>query len=212
MTTPDCGLLSNPSTIRRDRFDALHPDGQRLINGWVTRGSKKALECHPASYFEAFIYLWFGLNGWGACVAETDTDGEWVEAVASDLRLSQTFQGLLDHDPEFRSAVRAFADLWPIFKSSEIRRKGIRVPPHLTRQERVQAYLDKDLTVFQPSCWKRHNGQPPLDWAHTLKTLYRVRCNLFHGGKTLDSENDRVIVEAACLALALFLRKAKLFD
>ena len=207
---PDCGLLSNPSSIRRDLFHALHPYGRRLINSWARRGIGAAAKGPRASHFEGFIYLWFALNGWGACVAEADTDRQWVEAVAGDLGLSEMFRELQERDRRFREAASAFAQLWPIFRSSEIRRRQILVPPKHSRRERVGAYFDNNLTGFQPSCWKRHDGQPPVDWAHSLKAIYRVRCNLFHGEKTLDSENDRVIVQASYDILALFLDEGKL--
>ena len=210
MTIRDCQLLSNPSAIQRGLFHALHPDGRRLIKGWAVRGSNTALGDGPASRFEAFIYIWFALNGWGACVADTDTDREWVDAVAGDRGISRSFDELLRDDPAFRDVAHEFAGLWPIFKSSEIRRRGIRIPQSHSRQERVRAYFESGLTGFQPSCWKRHGGQPPLDWPHTLKTLYRVRCNLFHGEKNVDSENDHVVVDAAYNVVALFVKKTEL--
>ena len=88
----------------------------------------------------------------------------------------------------------------------------IRIPANYSRSQRVQSYFDHNLTGFQPSCWRTHESRPPLDWAHTLETLYRVRCNLFHGEKALDSENDREIVRAAYNILALFARKSELFQ
>ena len=45
----------------------------------------------------------------------------------------------------------------------------------------------------------------PLDWPHTLEALYRVRCNLFHGEKGLDSEMDALIVSSAFRVLVHFL-------
>jgi hypothetical protein len=42
----------------------------------------------------------------------------------------------------------------------------------------------------------------PLDWAHAMKALYRVRCNLFHGEKARTSEDDKRIVTAAYNVLA----------
>lgn len=211
MTLPECGLLSNPRVIRKELFARLHRDGRDLIAGWATRALAEADPDEGPSHFEGFIYLWFAVNGWGACVTETDVDREWVDAVAGDPDLSRTFDGLLHRDPEFRDTAQVFAALWPIFKSSEIRRRRIRIPAHYSRPRRVQAYFNRNLTGFQPSCWQAHEPRPPLDWAHTFKTLYRVRCNLFHGEKTLDSENDREIVQAAYNVLALFVRKADVF-
>jgi len=49
-----------------------------------------------------------------------------------------------------------------------------------------------------------------LDWAHTLKAIYRVRCNLFHGEKAIHSEIDQKIVLSAFRVLIHMLKKQKL--
>lgn len=41
----------------------------------------------------------------------------------------------------------------------------------------------------------------PVDWAHTLDALYRVRCNLFHGQKSGGGHEDREILSAAVAVL-----------
>jgi hypothetical protein len=208
-----CGLLksrSKPRSVHKALFHNLHPHGQDLIRSWAQRGIAKADEHRPASDFEAFIYLWIALNGWGACVANTDNDTEWVNALAVDPNISKTFQKLLDDDQGFRQTGEAFAARWPIFKASEIRRQQILVSPDQSRPERIRDYLTRRISC-EPKCWKDHGGRPPLDWPHTLASLYRVRNNLFHGEKTLDSVNDRAIVAAACSVLALFVQKGELF-
>ena len=60
---------------------------------------------------------------------------------------------------------------------------------------------------YEPQCWKRHRDageEVPLDWAHTLAVLYRVRCNLFHGEKARHSEMDQRIVYLAFRVLVGF--------
>ncbi len=196
--TPPCALQQrNAGPVDRSLFHMLHPEGRRLITRWAERGSGVPDSADASDYFEGFIYLWFAVNGWGACVTGTDRDREWVDAVAGDEEIARPFADLLHADDRFDAIARRFADLWPIFKSSEIRRRAIRVPESYTRPHRVQVYLEHGIP-FEPSCWRDHRGDdPPLDWTHTFQALYRVRCNLFHGEKTLDSENDRQIVAAA---------------
>lgn len=67
-------------------------------------------------------------------------------------------------------------------------------------------------TIYSPSCWEEHaeqNGdiEIPVDWPHTLRAIYTVRCNLFHGDKSRTSENDRNLVYKAFRVLATFLRE-----
>jgi len=196
MTVP-CGLIQNARPLDRSLFDMLHPQGRQLISGWAARGGHVRVDADASAYFEGFIFLWFAVNGWGACVTGTDTDREWVDAVAGDKDLATSFADSLRTDAGFADAGLRFAELWPIFRSSEIRRRGIWLPSDHTRAQRVQTYLENGIS-YEPSCWRSHTDRsPPMDWTHTFKTLYRVRCNLFHGEKTLDSENDRSIVQGA---------------
>lgn len=41
----------------------------------------------------------------------------------------------------------------------------------------------------------RDENKMPIDWAHVLVSIYKVRCNLFHGGKSFLYESDKVFVE-----------------
>jgi hypothetical protein len=197
MASP-CSLVQTLETsVDQNLFNHLHPEGRELIRGWADKGAAVPADGDASEYFEGFIFLWFAVNGWGACVSETDADRQWVNAVAGDHRLTVQFANALDHDDAFRAAVSSFAELWPIFKSSEIRRRRIIVPSDCSRRERVHLYLQNGIS-HEPACWEEHDGQAqPIDWVHIFATLYRVRCNLFHGEKTLDSENDRRIVVAA---------------
>ncbi len=79
------------------------------------------------------------------------------------------------------------------------------------RRETVNYYHSHGITAFEPKCWKRHidSGEDvPLDWAHILKGIYKVRCNLFHGQKSAHSEMDKQIVSAAFLTLVHFVKEA----
>jgi hypothetical protein len=56
--------------------------------------------------------------------------------------------------------------------------------------------------VRSPDCHIRHIGESIVpDWAHVLEALYRVRCNLFHGTKSVDGAADREVVDAASAVL-----------
>jgi hypothetical protein len=90
----------------------------------------------------------------------------------------------------------------------KIRQKDVRRWHGGDRPAVVRAYLDAGLRLYQPRCWKRHQDEGetlPLDWPHTLEALYRVRCNLFHGEKGLDSQMDALVVSSAFRVLVHFL-------
>ena len=209
MANVGCSLTRPPEARSLDGtlFQRLYEDRRQVISGWSRRGIAA-----EGGHFQGFIYLWFAMNGWGACVADTDRDREWVNAVALDQHLGRTFTELIKADQTFEAKARDFRNLWPIFRSSDIRRQGIHVPAGSSRAERIEHYLAHGLTEFEPSCWHEHDRNPPLDWPHSFRSLYRVRCNLFHGEKTLDSDNDRIIIETAYSVLASFVREADLFE
>lgn len=203
---------AGPATrINFDRFQSLHLDGQHLVRGWFAKAY--AAMSDDEECFEAFIFAWFAVNGWAACVTGRDRDSEYIRALQRSTELAEMFQALLDGDQEFRSAAEAFRELWPIFKAQDIRRAGHHIASVPERRAVVQHYFACDVRSYEPQCWKSHvdaGETVPLDWPHTLAAIYRVRCNLFHGEKSAYSEMDRAIVRSAFLVLILFFRNAHL--
>lgn len=195
--------------IQLNRFHALHPDGQLLVRGWFEKAHAAMIaddEC-----FEAFIFAWFAVNGWAACVTGKDRDSEYIRALLRSSEITNQFQVLFDSDAMFRIAALEFQKYWPIFKAQDIRRAGHRSPVQADRPAVVRHYFDRNLQAFEPQCWKFHmdaGEDVPLDWPHTLAAIYRVRCNLFHGEKSAHSEMDREIVRTALLVLVGFFRLA----
>jgi len=62
---------------------------------------------------------------------------------------------------------------------------------------------------YSPACWKRHadaDQRISHDWSHTLAAIYQVRCNLFHGEKARDLDNDINLVHTAFRVLVHFLQ------
>lgn len=205
-------LAARARPVDVGRYAMLHPDGRELIRGWLDRASVTQRELSPGS-FEAFIYLWIAFNGWASCVTGRDADIEWRNALIADPALNHEFLHLVD-EPTSRTAQTAarFHALWPIFRVDELRRRGIDYRAHEDRErgQAMRAYMDAGARQFEPRCYLEHDERPPLDWGHTLASLYRVRCNLFHGEKARSSENDQMVVTAAYETLHSFAAEAAL--
>lgn len=188
----------NVGRINLNRFYYLHPDGRDLILSWYRRA--KTMCDNSENHFEAFIYAWIAFNGWAACVTGIDADRKWLDALMLDKKLSEKYNSLVERsNKEHHEALITFSSLWPIFKAQEIRRRGVRSAEN-DRVKLIKHYFSEGIKKYEPQCYKWHldnNLKIPLDWPHTLATLYRVRCNLFHGEKARDSENDHLIVSAA---------------
>ncbi len=193
------------------RFRALHQEGQRLVTSWFERAYQARED--EGECFEAFIFAWFAVNGWAACVTGKDRDADYIRALERCQDLQDRFDTLLATDTGFSQSADAFHSLWPIFKAQDIRRGRHHVPANLGRAGIIQHYFGEGLRVYAPGCWSDHQavGEPvPLDWPHTLAAIYRVRCNLFHGEKSAHSEMDRIIVLAAYRVLIGFFRGARI--
>jgi hypothetical protein len=190
----------------------LHRDGRELIRGWLDHVSVTQGDVSPGR-FEGFIYLWIAFNAWASCVTGRDADTEWRKALIADPRLNREFTRLVN-EPAGRTAQAAerFRALWPIFRMEELRRRGIDHRLHYDRErhEMVRSYIDAGARQFEPRCHLEHDDRPPLDWGHTLVSLYRVRCNLFHGDKARSSENDQLVFTAAYETLHAFVTEAAL--
>ncbi len=211
----NCPELTNSQVANRqvnfDNYALLHYEGKQLIRSWFDR----AWESHRTfgnNDFEAFIFVWFSFNGWASCVTNTDRDAEFIKALSGNSRMNDDFKSLVDNNPSLAENAREFTSLLPIFDIKTLKHRRILTYDNYDdRAERVEYYLNRGITQFEPACWKRHkdSGEDvPLDWKHILKAIYKVRCNLFHGQKAVHSEMDRQIVSATFLTLFHFITEA----
>jgi hypothetical protein len=202
----ECALTVRERTISDYRFAFLHDDGQLLIRDWVGRGLRLR---EDRGNFEGFIFLWIGINAWAACVTDTEVDAQMVARLACDAELNEAFLHACE-SADFRARVEGFLSLWPVFSAKEIERKGLdRWPDQASpREDVVASYIRGGARRFEPRCilWHTQRQEPvPSDWAHAIKAIYTIRCNLFHGGKTRSSEADTALVDGAYSVLSAFV-------
>jgi hypothetical protein len=177
-------------------FEQLQSAGQRLVRSFFDRAREK-LMCQPEDSFEPSIFGWIALNSWASCVTgSNEADRPYLNALMLDRELNQRFSVLLEQ-PEFQDSLGQFRDFWPILQPLP----HSRIRDHSeSRQERVLQALEQQREGrprFRPGCAARHHSRReriPMDWPHTLSAIYQVRCNLFHGSKSLHSDVDTQIV------------------
>lgn len=204
--------------FRLERFRDLSTDGRRLIQRWA-RDAGRALPSSAApgpaepnsqgrrpNAFEAFIYAWISFNGWGSCCLEDERDKTLVQVLGTEPLLIGTFDDLVRNDLQVARALQRFHALWPIFRATDVRSGQL---PGETREARVARYeADFPRSVRAPNCHLRHvDGKLPADWGHSLEAIYRVRCNLFHGSKSVLGMDDREIVDSAAGVLVPMVRR-----
>jgi hypothetical protein len=185
--------ISVPRVNFRD-FDELQHDGRRLIQSFADRSRDRAA-CRPEDSFEPFIFGWIALNSWASCVTGSEEERAYLKALMLDIELNRRFDSLLEAT-DFQTVLGHFRELWPILRPLP----QARIPAaSASRQERILQVLNDPRrdSRFRPGCASRHykaGERIPMDWAHALSAIYQVRCNLFHGSKSLHSDVDTQIV------------------
>jgi hypothetical protein len=188
-------------------FSGVNFPAGPLIRGWFDRG-RDALARGDTDPFEGFIYQWFAVNGWAAFVTGDDRDTALVNALQADPAITEHFRHAIESDVAFRRIAEEFRGFLPVFKAQEVRRAELPLLREGNREEVVAYYLGRGMRQFEPRCAQRHivTGEPiPVDWAHFLPAIYRVRCNLFHGDKMATSETDRRLVYLSASIIATVL-------
>jgi hypothetical protein len=209
-----CPELVKHAYVDQERYRLLSPAGRNLIFHWFEQ-ARRMKDHQGTACFEAFFCTWLAFNGWAACVTDEDQDAEYIDALKRDIQLCQNFTAFIqDETSPLAIASVEFANFWPIFDVRDLRRRNLRASG-ANREDTIQYYLEHGARSFAPKCGKKHRdaGQPlPIDWPHTLSALYQVRCNFFHGGKMLDSEEDQRIIVAANKTLLSFLEQGRYIE
>ena len=179
-----------------------------IVRRWFERGWD-GITGRPQDCFESFIFIWIALNAWGESVTGRERDDELVQELAQDQILSDRFAACLREPTNpVRIAAERFREYWPIPKLQAWR--NIPHAEELRPMPAERAHRLHALHIhFAPRCAIEHletSGIIPLDWEHFLPTVYRVRCNLFHGEKDPYAQRDLDVVETALGSLAHFMR------
>ena len=201
-----------PKDVSEGMFEYLPNSSRTMINRWFKRAYENIEGGHEAA-FDGFIHCWMAFNAWGSCVTKTETDAHMVYALISHDRFNNLWDGLIqDTASPFYTAATEFRKLWPIFKSIDTVGYVQGLPSRTDRSQIISHYLPR-IGEYQPKCYERHHEHGyPLDWPHTLKTIYRVRCNLFHGWKDFETEMDQRIVKLSFQVLGRFLKATNIFQ
>lgn len=149
-----------------------------------------------------FMLRWMGYNSWLAAVTGCERDYQMINALASEPRMIAAYDQLMAADQNFEGDVNAFAAHWPVLNVAHVRAKlGYDAFRRYDRAALLAA-CDVQGVRRQPTNWL-----PSISpsWEQLLRTLYQVRCNLFHGEKSEQSARDRDLVFASDRILSQLL-------
>jgi hypothetical protein len=143
-----------------------------------------------------------GFNGWMECVTDAANDAEMITALADCGRLRESYDILMKSAPDFRASVESFAAMWPVLNVRDVRRKLGRDAFWRFSREELMAEIVRQGVKLQPVGWTE--DRIPT-WSQLLRTVYCVRCNLFHGSKSPQNHRDHELVTTADRVLRMFI-------
>ena len=193
--------------VNFSNFARLHPSGRNLVLRWFDK-AWRLNECQDKDSFEPFIYCYISFNSWAACVTGEDTDWKMIRELCDDEHCEYIFRNIMQ-DIIVLEKLSQFQSLWPIFKAQEIRRSQIPRHHSVIREDVIRHYFEYGIQEYKPKDAlnpKLIGYEIPLTWSNTLQTIYRVRCNLFHGDKCMDNDDDQKIVGTAFRAFACIFK------
>lgn len=184
-------------------FHTLDPEAADLARELLANAERQR------SAFMSFVNIWMAFNGWMESVTGASTDARMIEMVAENRRLYETFEALLNGQPDFRRQVVRFAGEWPVINVRDAHRKlGRDAFFRFDRDEFLEQCRRHDVKS-QPAGWI-HGGMPT--WPQVLRTVYAVRCNLFHGSKSPQNRRDRDLVRHSDRVLRCFIQESGCFE
>lgn len=184
---------------RFSHYQTLDPSAYQVSRELFNRADRE-----PPSMM-AFIFRWMGFNGWMAAVTGCERDYEMINALAAEPRMIAAYDQLLVDRPDFKVDVDAFAANWPVLNVAHVRAKlGFDA---FRRYDRAALLIECDAQQVkrQPVGWVAGGT---ASWEQLLRTIYQVRCNLFHGEKSEQAARDRDLVFASDRILKHFLAGA----
>jgi hypothetical protein len=184
-------------------FRTMEPETKDLVLNLMENADRQR------SAFMSFINIWMAFNGWMAAVTERETDAEMIRDFAASDRLIESYGSLMGGSPRFRRLVLEFATIWPVLNVRDVRKKlGRDASWRLQRDEFTSACKAANVKR-QPSAWTA--GDTP-SWEQLLRTIYQVRCNLFHGEKSPQNLRDRQLILKSDRILRAFLAETGCFE
>jgi hypothetical protein len=161
------------------------------------------------SDFSSFVNLWMGFNGWMECVTDAASDAKMITVLANHQRLVGAYDELMTRSRGFREKVDIFAAMWPVLNVRDVRRKlGRDTFWRLSREELIEEVVRRRVK-HEPVGWR--NGDIPT-WPQLLRTIYAVRCNLFHGSKSPQNFRDHELVVTSDQILRMFIDRSACFE
>jgi hypothetical protein len=184
-------------------FRTMEPETKDLVLNLMENADRQR------SAFMSFINIWMAFNGWMAAVTERETDAEMIRDFAASDRLIEAYGSLMKGSQRFRRLVLEFATIWPVLNVRDVRKKLGRDAFWRLQRDEFTSACEAANVKQQPAAWTA--GDMP-SWEQLLRTIYQVRCNLFHGEKSPQNLRDRQLILKSDRILRAFLAETGCFE
>jgi len=186
-----------------NNFQVMEPETRDLVLELMENADRQR------SAFMSFVNIWMTFNGWMAAVTGQETDANMIRDIAANDRLIKAYTGLLESSRAFHRLVSDFATMWPVLNVRDVRKKLGRDAFWRLERDALVAACDAATVKKQPMGW---NAGATPSWEQLLRTIYQVRCNLFHGEKSPQNARDRQLILKSDRILRAFLAEAGCFE
>ena len=132
--------------------------------------------------FASFVFIWFCFNA-------------WIEHLSQKTSVRGMIDELKKKSANMRSIIEAYDNA---HASDDFFNNSL---GHLIGQSQEESIKDAR-GQKQPITIRDEN-----DFANIVEAIYRVRCNLFHGGKDANDTRDQVLVKNAAMILRQWIGK-----
>jgi hypothetical protein len=184
-------------------FQTLDPEMVDLARDLLRNADRQR------SAFMSFVNIWMAFNGLMESVTQADADAAMIAALGTNKRLIEAYDAAIDQSPGFRNRVRSFAAMWPVLNVRDARKKLGRDVFWRLSWDELLAECKRHRVKFQPDDWG--DGHLP-SWEHLLRTIYLIRCNMFHGVKSPQNKRDRELILHSDRILRIFIQETNCFE
>lgn len=184
-------------------FQIMEPETRDLIGDLMANADRQR------SAFMSFVNVWMAFNGWMTAVTERETDADMIRAVVANRRMTENYGALMERSTLFHRHVSEFAAMWPVLNVRDVHKKLGRDAFWCLDRHSLASACAAANVKRQPIAWAA--GDTP-SWEQLLRTIYQVRCNLFHGQKSPQNVRDRQLILKSDRILRTFLAETRCFE
>lgn len=148
---------------------------KNLIKAWRQKSHNEG------DQFASFVFIWFCFNAWMEHISDENTDKKMINELAGRKHNMQSLFEAYD------AAVSA---------NDEFLKSGVMALMHMSKEKPIEDMRKNPRRREPPITIKSEN-----DFENIVQAIYRIRCNLFHGGKDADDIRDQVLVKNAAMVL-----------